>query len=167
MQTNREFFCDAVRMYEKDLYAVAFSVVRNEQDAADVIQDAVLKAYSKLDTLRNREQVKPWLLKIVHHTAVSFLRSRSKEQLFAEQDDMPCSDFSPQTDTKLTVWDYVQQLKLPYRMVLILFYYQNYSVQDIAKITATPAPAVRQQLSRGRKMLAGVMKKEDFYERPD
>ncbi len=164
MQTNREFFCDAIRMYEKDLYAVAFSIVKNEQDAADVIQESVLKAYSKLDTLRDREQVKPWILKIVHHTAISYLRSRAREQSFGEREETPCSDFSPDTDTKLTVWAYVQQLKLPYRLVMILFYYQNYSVQEIARITGTPAPTVRQQLTRGRKMLANRMKKEDFYD---
>lgn len=164
MQTNREFFCDAIRMYEKDLYAVAFSILKNEQDTADVLQDSILKAYSKLDTLRDREQVKPWILRIVHHTSVSFLRSRAREQLFAESEEPMCDDFTPHTDTELTVWDYVQQLKCPYRSAIILFYYRNYSVRDIARITAVSEAAVRQQLARGRKMLAAMMNKEDFYE---
>ena len=66
-------------------------------------------------------------------------------------------------DGKLTLWQSVQKLKMPYREVTVLFYYGTLSVQDISRITSTPAVTVRQQLFRARKMLAAQLHKEDFY----
>ena len=162
-ESDKEFFCGCIRQYEGDLHAVAYSILRNETDTADVIQDAILKAYTKLDTLRNRDQFKPWILRIVHYTAITYLRGQHHTVELEEQGDLPCEDFSEDTDTKLTVWQYVQRLKHPYRMVIILFYYKNYSVRQIGKITSASEVTVRQQLARGRKLLAEMMDREDFY----
>lgn len=144
------------------MYALAFGILKNEDDAADVIQDAILKAYCNLDTLRDRKQFRPWIMRIVHNTSMDFLRKNRSTEDFELQGEIPDPTPSVDPETKLTVWEAIQKLSLPYRTVIILFYYKSYSVQQISDITSAPAAAVRQQLSRGRKMLAKLLNKEDF-----
>lgn len=162
MRGEKAYFCDCIRECEKGMYALAFGILKNEEDAADVMQEAILKAYCNLDTLRNKERFRPWIMSIVHNTAIEFLRKQRPTVDIDEQWNL--SEPEPDLDTasKLTIWEAVQKLKLPYRTLVILFYYQSCSTRQISEITSTPEPTVRQQLFRARKMLAKLLNKEDF-----
>ncbi len=160
MLNERDFFVESIRQCESSMYILAFEILRNEEDAADVIQESILKAYCSLDTLRSKKQFRPWMMSIVHNTALEFLR-KNRNVVDLESQEEPAAP-EVDSDTRITVRQAVQSLRLPYRLVIILFYYQSYSVQQISTITSTPASAVRQQLSRGRKMLASMLNREDF-----
>ena len=162
MRDEKEFFCECIRQQEKSMYALAFSILKNENDAADIMQEAILKAYCNMDNLRDKKKFKSWILSIVHNTAIDFLR-KHRETVNIE-DQWGISTPQPPIDmaAKLTVWEAVQKLKLPYQTVVILFYYDNLPIQKISEITSTPAVTVRQQLFRARKMLAKLLNKEDF-----
>lgn len=162
MRNGRDYFCDNIRQYEGVIYATAYAIVKNEEDAADVIQESLLKAYCSLDTLRDKKQFRPWILSIVHNTAIGFLRKSRGSDLLQSEEELAAPEPAVDPETKLTVWEAIQKLKLPYRLVVILYYYNGYSVQQISQVTDAPAVAVRQQLSRGRKMLAKLLNKEDF-----
>ncbi|MEE1036312.1 MAG: sigma-70 family RNA polymerase sigma factor [Oscillospiraceae bacterium] len=159
---TKQEFSRCIHDHEKAMYALAYGIVKNQEDAADVVQDAIVKAYTSLDSLRDPKLFKPWILRIVHNTAMSFLRGRRDTEDLEEQYDLAAPDPGVDQETRLTVWEAVNQLKMPYRLVLVLYYYDGCSVGHIAAITATPVAAVRQQLSRGRKMLAKLLNKEDF-----
>lgn len=162
MTDERELFCEYIRQYEKSMYALAFGIVKNEEDAADIMQEAILKAYCNRDTLRERQKFKAWILAIVHNTAIEFLRKHLHTVDIEEQWDLAEPESSVDTAAKLTIWEAVQKLNLPYRTVVILFYYENLSTRKIADITAASPSAVRKQLFRARKMLANILNKEDF-----
>lgn len=159
---TKQEFSQHIHANEKTMYALAYGIVKNQEDAADVVQDAAVKAYTSLDSLRDPKLFKPWILRIVHNTAMSFLRGRRDTEDLEAQYDLAAPESGIDHETRLTVWEAVNQLKMPYRLVLVLYYYDGCSVGHIAAITATPATAVRQQLSRGRKMLASLLQKEDF-----
>lgn len=160
--TDKEYFCTQVHQYEKQMYTLAYGILKNPENAADAVQDAIVKAYTGFQSLHNRNQFRPWILRIVHNTAISQLRQQRDTEDIDSQWDLADSRHAVDHETRLTVWEAVQKLRLPYRLVIILYYYENCSVEQITKITATPAAAVRQQLSRGRKMLANLLNKEDF-----
>ncbi len=160
MLNERDFFVESIRQCESSMYVLAYGILKNEEDAADVIQESILKAYCSLDTLRSKKQFRSWMMSIVHNTAVEFLRKNGNTVELESQEELAAPEVD--SDTRLTVREAVQQLRLPYRLVIILFYYQSYSVQQISTITSTPAATVRQQLSRGRKMLASMLNREDF-----
>ena len=160
---TKQEFSRCIHDHEKAMYALAYGIVKNQEDAADVVQDAIVKAYTSLDSLRDPKLFKPWILRIVHNTAMSFLRGRRDTEDLEEQYDLAAPDPGVDQETRLTVWEAVNQLKMPYRLVLVLYYYDGCSVGHIAAITATPVAAVRQQLSRGRRLLAGLLNREDFF----
>ena len=162
MSDEKEFFCECIRQHEKSIHSLAYGILKNEEDAADIMQEAILKAYCNMDNLRDKKKFKPWILSIVHNTAIEFLRKHRETVDIEDQWGVSAPEPPIDTATKLTVWEAVQRLKLPYRTVVILFYYDNLPIQKISDITSTPAVTVRQQLFRARKMLAGLLNKEDF-----
>ena len=162
--TEKEYFSQCVRQCESSMYTLAMGILKNEADAADAMQDAILKAYCNLDQLKDRSRFRPWILSIVHNTAIEYIRKQKNMVDLESQEDLAAPEPAVDTTTRLTVWDGIQRLKLPYRTVIILFYYENYSVRQIAEVTHTSVIAIKQQLSRGRKMLAQLLNKEDFVQ---
>ncbi len=162
MTDEREYFCECIRECEKGMYALAFGILKNEEDAADIMQESIIKAYCNLDALRDKKKFRPWIMSIVHNTAIEFIKKKKPMVDIESQWDLSEEDPCVDAETKLTVWEAVQKLKLPYRTIVILFYYENCSVRQIANITSASEPAVRQQLLRARKMLAKLLDKEDF-----
>lgn len=156
--TDKEEFCDSIRLYEKAMYSLAFSVVRNESDAADVVSESIYRAYRNLHTLKNDAAFKPWVLRIVHNTAVEAIRKGSKIITVDEVPDLPNDGCENDIAARLTLRDAVNRLRQPYRTVVVLFYFENLSIMKIAQITGANAVSVKKQLSRAREMLRGMLK---------
>lgn len=159
--TNKEGFCEQIRLCERAMYSVAFSVLRNESDSAEVLSEAIYRAYKNLDSLKSESAFKPWILRIVHNTAVEQIRKNAGVVSMEEISDPALCGTEERLTTILTLKDAVKSLKQPYRTAVILFYYENLSVLKIAQITETTPAAVKKRLSRARNMLKELLK-EDF-----
>ena len=157
---SKDSFCKNIKKYESAMYAVAVSVVQNDTDAGEVLSESIYRAYDHLDSLKMESAFKAWILRIVHNTAVDFLRTNAKYKGL-EYASLEETEKGVDLTTKLALKDAVQSLNPPYRTVVVLYYYENLSVNQIAKIMNSNATAVRQQLSRARKMLKSLLK-EDF-----
>ncbi len=160
--TDKDVFCEKIRLCENAMYALAFSVVRNESDAGEVISESIYRAYKSFGTVKSMNSFKPWILRIVHNTAVDFIRKNSKD-VPMEEAQAYIDSSEGEVTSRLALRDAVESLKQPYRTVVILFYYENLSVSKIAQITETNIAAVKKQLSRARKMLTEILG-EDFNE---
>ena len=143
------------------MYTLAVSIVKNDADAAEVVSESIYRAYSGLDSLKNQAVFKTWILRIVHNTAIELIRKNSKVVNLDEMSDIEDTDKGVSNDVRLALKDAVAQLNQPYRTVVTLFYYDGLSVSQISTITETEGAAVRQQLSRARKMLREILG-EDF-----
>lgn len=162
--STKELFCQYIREYETAMYIVAKGIVKNDTDVADVIQESILKAYTNFDSLKDKEKFKPWMMRIIHNTAIDFIK-KQREILDSDVTEQ-IAIIEPVLDkeTKLTVWEAIQKLNYPYQTVIVLYYYDGYSTEQISEITATSVVNVRKQLSRGRKMLANLLNEEDFIQ---
>lgn len=144
------------------MYFLARSIVRNDADAAEVISESVYRAYKSLSSLKSRESFKAWILRIVHNTAVEMVRKNAKIIPMEEiSPSAAAEDAAPTADSRLSVRKAVESLRQPYRTVVTLFYYDNLSASEIAKITGSSLASVKKQLSRAREMLRESLK-EDF-----
>lgn len=159
--TDKDEFCEHIRLCENAMYSLAFSVVKNEYDAGEVVSEAIYRAYKNLDTLKNDNLFNVWILRIVHNTAVEMIRKNSKIIPTDEIPDTVDNNTENTMVTNIALRDAVNSLKQTYRTVVVLFYYENLSVLKIAQITGTNIVTVKKQLSRARKMLREILK-EDF-----
>ena len=163
MIDQKELFCENIRQCEKSMYALAYGILKNENDVADVIQESILKAYCNYNGLKNPQKFKQWILRIVHNTAIDYIHKRF-DVIGTEIQEQTVESSTIDKESKLVIWDAIQKIKLPYRTVLILFYYEDYSILQISDIMSVSVVNVKQQLSRGRKMLAKLLNKEDFLQ---
>lgn len=157
--TDKELFCEQIRQLERSMYSLAFSIVKNEADALEILSEAVFRAYKNLDTLRSQKAFKAWVLRIVHNTAVEYVRKNTGSLPLeaAEAIDEGYKDPA----VSLSLREAVRQLGPPYRTVILLYYYEDLSAAQISVITGSTVVAVKQRLSRARKQLRELLK-EDF-----
>ena len=154
---DKENFCEHIRQQENAMYSLAFSVVKNDADAAEIISESIFRAYRKIDSLKNENAFKPWILRIVHNTAVEFVRKNAK---IVSMDTIDLADEDVENHLLITIslQEAVKSLKQPYRTVITLYYYEDFSIAQIAKITDTSMVTVKQRLFRARKQLREILK---------
>ncbi len=157
---DKDTFCEQTLLCEQAMYRLAFSVVKNDSDAAEVISESIFRAYKNLYSLKDTAAFKAWMLKIVHNTAVEFIRKNSKTVFLEETAHISEID-STDPLTAITLKDAVKKLPQQYRMAVILYYYEDLPISQIAKITNTSSVTVKQRLSRARKQLKIILK-EDY-----
>ena len=150
---EKDGFCELIKETEGKLYALAFSMLGNEDDAADAVSEAILKGYAGIKSLRNRDAFKIWMMKILHNVCVGMLKKRKNDADVDEQYDLADKECERDRDEAMTVRKAVESLKQPYRTAAVLFYWEDMSVEDIAKLTGCSRSAVKKQLSRARSML--------------
>lgn len=148
---TKEEFTRLVLESEETLYKVSMSMLRNEKDCEDAVQTAILTSYEKLNTLKNEEYFKTWLVRILINACNKQLNSRKKiVDIKDYQNTTATSNFSPE---ELEVRLAVEKLPLKIRQVVVLYYTEGFSVKDIKDILKIPEGTVKSRLSKGRELL--------------
>ena len=159
---DRQAFAGVVERYHRLVCAVAYSATGDLALSEDICQETFLTAWRKLDELREPERLRPWLCGIARNLARNATRSRSARPgdhmpLTAAQ-EAPSPAPGPErqaitSEEAALLWRSLGQIPNDYREPLVLFYRQEKSVAEVAEAMGLSEEAVRQRLSRGRKML--------------
>ena len=147
MLNLKNWFCDNIKNLENGMYRLSYSILKNEEDAQDAVQEAIYNAYKNLEKLKDKRKFKSWIYKIVANTSFEILRNK-KNYIDIEQENIAAEKID--IDTNLTLWKAVQGLEQPYRTTITLFYYEDMSIKEISEITGSKVDAIKKQLSRGR-----------------
>lgn len=148
---TKDEFTRLVLESEETLYKVSMSMLKNEKDCEDAVQTAILTAYEKLNTLKNEEFFKTWIVRILINACNKQLNSRKKiVDIKDYQNISETSNFSPE---ELEVRLAVEKLPLKIRQVVVLYYTEGFSVKDIKDILKIPEGTVKSRLSKGRELL--------------
>lgn len=150
---NRIEFCEQINTYRYQLYVVAYTILGNEDDAQDAVCSAVLNAYEHLEQLRDVRKIKQWLITITKNEALQLRRKRMELPGDEKMEEL----LEPVHDTYNELWDIVQDLKEEFRLVIVLFYYNDLSVRDIAQILDIPVGTVKSRLNRGRNLIKDAL----------
>lgn len=148
-----------IERYQRSLYAAAFNICRNSEDANDAVQDTFIQYYTSGKEFRDEEHLKAWLLRVAVNRAKDIARSfwrRNKISIEEYAEEIP---FENQEDREL--FEAVMKLPEKYRDVIHLYYYEELSVKEIAGILGASQGSVKMRLSRGRSFLRDVFKEEE------
>ncbi len=155
--TNEEF-AKIVTDTAAVMYRVSKSILKNDEDCEDAVQEAIAKAFSKLWSLKNESFAKTWLIRIVINECYSILRKKKisfyNEEITLEEADS--NDYSE-------LYKALNELPADYRVTVVLYYIEGYSVKETAQILKVTEGTVKSRLSRGRKKLRGFLE-EDYNE---
>jgi len=156
---NTNAFGYFIRTYQNKAYGVAFSIVKQEDDAKDVVQDSFITAYASLNNFRNDSKFYTWFYRIVVNTAFQFLkRDRRRHEVLEEYTVSETDKTSINIAlSKLEKEDLIKLIRMVFKkissreaLVLQLFYIDGYSVSEIEKITGFTTSNVKVLLHRGR-----------------
>ena len=147
----RQTIQELVERYQNSLYAVAFNVCKNQQDAEDAVQDTFLQYYNSKKEFESEQHIRAWLLRVVINKARNINRTFWKKNKCSLEDYIETLTF-PNSQSR-DLFEEVMKLPDKYRIVIHLFYYEDYSVREIADILKLSESNVKVRLSRGRALL--------------
>lgn len=153
---DRERFVAQVTELQETLYRTARSILRNEQDAQDAVQEAVTQAFARLHTLRDPAKFKPWLLRILVNTCYDTCRRRRSTvylEAVEETLDAPQSD----CEERMSLWSAVMRLPEEQKAVVTLFYYEDLPIRAISEVLGVTQGTVKTRLSRARGRLRQML----------
>ena len=144
--------------YKDNLFAVAFNVCKNAADADDVVQDTFVQYHTQNRQFESEQHIKAWLIRVAINRSINVTRSLWRRSSLPLEDYMESLPFVAPEDSTL----FAQVMALPekYRVVIHLFYYEDYPVKDIAGILKVSENNVKVRLSRGRALLKKALKEE-------
>lgn len=139
--------------YKDDIYRLAYSYVRNVDDALDIVQDSILKAFSSIDSLREPQFIKTWFYRIVVNTSLDFIRKNKKEILVDESfltiKDSGCEDTYDDIDLSKAL----NGLPDEYKTIVVLRYFEDLKIKEIAEILDQNINTIKTKLYSALNML--------------
>lgn len=159
MKVTKALFLEVYDRYKNTVYSVILNCVKNVDDAADLLQEVFIKFLNSDTEFESEEHRKAWLIRVAINMSKNHLRSnryRSDEPL---PEDIPYEEKKGSSDLIMMV------LALPekYRIPVHLFYYEDYSVKQIAEVMDIPEATVKIRLKRGREKLGKSLRKEEWF----
>ncbi len=145
-----------INKYGNMLYRMCVLMLKNESDAEDVVQETMIKYYQKSPVFRDDEHEKAWLIKVAANKCRDLLRFRVRHPQ-VEDDFLEKVSFD---STDSGIIEALTSLPEKFRLVMTLYYIEDYRVEDIAKIIGKTSSAVKMRLHKGRKLLEKIYREE-------
>ena len=149
---------EAYGKYADRVFSAAFSICRNQADADDAVQDTFIKYSTSDHDFCNEEHIKAWLLRVAINRAKDIRASFWKRNRVSWEEYMEGLVFEEPEDSHL--FEAVMKLPEKYRVVIHLYYYEEYSIREIAEILHSRDGTIKSRLSRGRTLLKTMLMEE-------
>lgn len=144
--------------YKDNLFSAAFNICRNAADADDVVQDTLIQYHTTEKQFDNEQHIRAWLIRVAINKAKNINRS------FFRKTGVPLEDYIEtlvfETPEAKDLLEEVLKLPEKYRIVIHLFYYEDYSVKEITEILKISESNVKIRLLRGREILKKALQEE-------
>ena len=158
---DNDAFYELIQPIHADLYRMAFVYVHNENDAVDILQQSMIRAFENIARLKEPKYFKTWMIRIVINCCKTYLDKMKKVEIIdpSELVDLQITSHILKEE-EIDLWAALRLLEEKYKTVLLLRYYQDYTVPEIATILELPVGTVKTNIRRGlmqlKQMLKGV-----------
>ena len=156
---DEEAFTYLINSKKEQLYRTAFAYVKNKEDALDIIQETVYKAYISIDKLKEPKYFNTWITKILINTSITFMKKNSKI-IYLEDELNNISDSERNQDEKLDLLQAIDKLEEKIKRVIILKYLNDLTISDVAKVLEIPEGTAKTYLNKGLSKLKIYLGKE-------
>jgi len=152
---TKDDFAVQIMDMKKTLYHVACGILRSEADREDAVQECILKAWEKRDSLKNGAAFRSWVTRILINECYDICRRSSK---IIVMDELP-EAVAPEMDNR-DLRDAIGKLEDIYRLPILLFYVEGFSIREISRILQIPEGTVKSRLHAGRGKLRTMLGEE-------
>lgn len=134
-------------------YRLAFSYVKNTDDALEVVQESIYKAISTMDTLKNPDYLKTWFYRIIINTAIDLLRKR-KKIIIMDDETLSCYDSGTVDHYEdIDLQKAMENLPIQYRSVVVLRFFEDLKIEEIAVVLDENVNTIKTRLYKSLSML--------------
>ncbi|SFB30513.1 sigma-70 family RNA polymerase sigma factor [Clostridium frigidicarnis] len=154
LNKDKEAFIEAINSCTPTLYKIGKNMVENDEDIGDAIQDTILTAYEKVNTLKDSKYFNTWVVRIFINKCNCILNKRKPNIALDDAYNIGCKDGSIKD---LELKEAINKLKKDYKLVIILYYIMGFSIKEICSILNEKEGTIKSRLCRARNDL------RDFY----
>lgn len=159
---QKELFRLLIKRYERAVYGMGMSFLRNAEDASDFTQEVFIKIYRNLSRFEERSRFSTWLYKVAYNTAVNSV-TRKKEYHSLAEDEIAADNATPERKllrglAQDAVLEAVSGLPERFRVCVDLYFFYDRTYQEIEEITGYPVNTVKSHVFRAKKLLREKLK---------
>lgn len=147
---------------ENELYKIAKIRLKNEDDTNEAVQEAIVKAYTSINKLKKEEYFKTWIIRILINECNNIYKKNKKDVGEKYKDSLILQNETNSIDDKISNLDFytlINYLNYEEQMVITLFYLEEFSSKEIAKILKKPESTIRTRISRARNKIKETLEK--------
>lgn len=154
---NQQAFCQLAEERKESLYRIAYSYVKNKEDALDIVSEAVYKAYVSMGGLKNPQHFHTWFTRILINCAINQIQ-KSKNLLPLDEGvaaKQPAGDVS--SEESIDLYRAIDCLPVNEKTVIILMYIEGFTLAEIAHLLKCPLGTVKTRLNKALKTLRAIL----------
>ncbi|MGG3942995.1 sigma-70 family RNA polymerase sigma factor [Peribacillus psychrosaccharolyticus] len=156
---NEKAFQELIQDQKNKLFRMAYLYVKNEDDALDIVQETIYKAFISIKQLKDPHYFTTWISRILINTALDFIKKNNRMIPFSEFAGYH-TDENLLIEEKLDLVEAIERLEVPYKTVIIFRYYQDLTIKQIAELLKCPEGTVKTRLHRAINQLKSDLKEE-------
>lgn len=134
-------------------YRLAYSYVKNVDDALDIVQESIYKAFSSINSLKNPSYIKTWFYRIIVNTSLDFLRKQKKLVVVDEEAISSYDSGSEDVYENIDLQKSMKDLPHNYRSVIVLRYFEDLTIKEVAEILGENVNTIKTRLYKSLEML--------------
>lgn len=157
-QSKEKKFEKIYSEYKDAVFGICVMYLRDFQLAEDAAQETFIKVLKKLSSLKNEEKTKAWITEVTINVCRDRLRHKSRREI--PSDNVPHSLESGNNDVELSLGDAIARLSPKLKECVILYYYQNFSQIEIARLLKIPQTTVAYRLKEAKARLKELLKED-------
>lgn len=153
-RNDYEAFCKLIEIIKNDLYLIAKTRLKNEEDIADVIQETIITCYNNIKFLRKETSFKPWTIKVLINKCNKMYKNPNNINISIESNSInEYIGTTENNDEKLNFEDLIKDLSADEKLILTLYYYSQYTTKEISKITKIKENTIKSKISRAKEKI--------------
>lgn len=156
MCITKEELAEFIVENQKKLYRFAYTYVKKEETALDVVQNAAIKALTSYKSLKEPRYLKTWFYRILINEAITMLK-KDKKYVMTDEIELYQKDISYKDTNTIDLYEAVKHLPEKYKSIIILRYFEDMKLADIAKILEAPESTIKTRLKTALTQLKQVM----------
>lgn len=158
---NKEAFSELIEEVKTKLYKTGISILKNDADTCDALQETLLSAYQNLKSLKNNEYFTTWIIRIMINKCYDIIRKNKRivsiNEKIQVEEEVFYDRYANESDLEWALSNIDEDLKL----VTVLYYYDDFSVNEISDVLNIPEGTVKSRLSRAREKLYSILKEKE------
>ena len=157
-RVREKIFEEYINGNKEKLYKISYVYLKNKDDAMDVIHESIVKAYRKLDNIKDLNNIDKWFIRLLINTSIDYIRKNSKMILMEDKDMEVLINNSKEQEDGFNLL--IENLNEELRLIIILKYFHGYKISEISEILNLKESQVKNKIHKALNLLRKEIEEE-------